>query len=213
MKSTFILLLLFVSISFTTAQDASGSRLATSNNHNTTEDDESHWLKNRIGIYGSFFSGYGLSYQHQFDNSFSLRTQIFAYGRNDDSKEYNSNEVRLAYGADLQYNLKRSGNTRLYAIAGSFLDYYKSGNNYNYPPISNDYDYERYINVGGGFGIELMAWRNLSFVIEGGYYGRFGNNTVTVYRSENGQDPIYLKEKQSPKTFGFGVGGGISYAF
>lgn len=213
MKSIIVFLCLFVSISFAKAQDASNSKLPTSSSQNSTQDDDSQWLKNRIGIYGSFFSGYGLSYQHQFENGFSLRTQIFAYGTNDDNKDYNSKEFRFAYGADLQYNIRRSRNTRLYAIAGSFLDYYKSGNSYNYPSTSDDYDIERYINVGGGFGIELMAWRNLSFVIEGGYYGRFGNNSVTVYRSDSGQEPKYYKEKQSPKTFGFGVGGGISYAF
>lgn len=212
MKSIYLFLCLFAAIPFAEAQDASSSKLVTSNNQNTIEDGDSQWLKNRIGIYGSFFFGYGLSYQHQFENGFSLRTQIFAFGRNDDNKDYNSEEVRFAYGTDLQYNLKRSSNTRLYALVGSFIDYYKSGNNYNYPSTTDDYDTERYINLGGGFGIELMAWRNLSFVIEGGYYGRFGKNSVTVYRHENGQDVRY-KEKQSPKSFGFGVGGGISYAF
>lgn len=212
MKSIFLFLCLFAVIPFAKAQYTSDSKLGTNNNRNTIEDDGSQWLKNRIGIYGSFFSGYGLSYQHQFDSGFSLRTQVFAFGRNDDNSDYNTEEVRFAYGADLQYNLKRSRNTRLYALVGSFIDYYKSGNNYNYPSTTDDYDTERYINLGGGFGIELMAWQNLSFVIEGGYYGRFGKNNITNYRFENGQDVRY-KEQQSPKSFGFGVGGGISYAF
>lgn len=213
MKSIFVFLCLFAAISFAKAQDASNSNLVTSSNQNTTEDDDSPWLKNRIGVYGSFFSGYGLSYQHQFENGFSLRTQLFAYGSNDDNDDYNSDEFRFAYGADLQYNLIRSRNTRLYALAGSFLDYYESGNNnYTFPSKTKDYDIERYINVGVAFGIELMAWRNLSFVIEGGYYGRFGNNSITVYKPVNGQS-VKHKEKQTPKSFGFGVGGGISYAF
>lgn len=86
-----------------------------------------------------------------------------------------------------------------------------SMNNHNYPSTGKDYDIERYFNVGGGFGIELMAWRHISFVIEGGYYGRFENNRITVYKHVNGQDVKYT-ENQSPKSFGFGVGGGISYA-
>lgn len=213
MKSRFIFLFLFAAISFAKAQDVANPKLETSSNQNAIEDDESQWLKNRIGLYGSFFSGYGLSYQHQFENGFSLRTQLFAYGSNDDNKDYNSEEFRFAYGADLQYNLIRTRNTRLYTLVGSFLDYYESGNNNNtYPSKTKDYDIERYINVGVGFGIELMAWRNLSFVIEGGYYGRFGNNSIGVYRPVSGQNVRY-SEKQTPKSFGFGVGGGISYAF
>lgn len=212
MNRIFVFLCLFASISFAKAQETTNSRLETNNGQNAVDDDDSQWPQNRIGLYGSFFSGYGLSYQYQLKNGISLRTQLFAYGRNDDD-EYNSNEIRLAYGADVQYNLKRSRNTRLYVLAGSFFDYYEYGNNYSIPPANtNNYDIERNINVGAGFGIELLAWRHVSFAIEGGYYGKFGNNSVTVYRNVNGQD-VLSRENQTPKSFGFGVGGGIFYAF
>lgn len=39
--------------------------------------------------------------------------------------------------------------------------------------------------------MEMIAWQNISFVIEGGYYGRFGNNTITVNNGTN------YKEKQT----------------
>lgn len=212
MKRILLFVCLFAAFSFAKAQDGSNSKLVT-NKQNVEEDDDSQWLQNRIGLYGSFFSGYGLSYQYQFANGFSVRSQLFAYGSNDDNSNYNSNEIRLAFGADLQYNLKRTKSTRLYALAGSFIDYYENGNYYSVTPSANrDYDVERYFNVGLGFGIELMAWRNVSFVIEGGYYGRFGNNDVTVYDYDNGQGSTH-KENQTPKTFGFGGGGGIFYAF
>ncbi|MFA7326057.1 MAG: hypothetical protein WC121_05285 [Candidatus Kapaibacterium sp.] len=203
MKKILVFLCLFATISFAHAQD---------NKNSNADDDESQWLQNRIGLYGSFFSGYGLSYQYQFDNGLSLRTQMFAYGSNDDNY-YSTDEIQLALGLDLQYNLKRTKNTRFYVLAGSFVDYYETGN-YYYSPSSNseDFDVERYINVGVGFGIELMAWRNVAFVIEGGYYGRFGNNTITVYRYDDERD-MNIKENQTPRSFGFGVGGGIFYAF
>lgn len=212
MKKVLLFVFLFAAVSFANAQENSSTKLV-NNNQNTDYDDESQWLQNRIGLYGSFFSGYGLSYQHQFENGFSLRTQLFAYGSNDDNSNYNSDEIRLAYGVDLQYNLKRTKNTRFYALLGSFIDYYERGSSYYDTPNSvKDYDVERYFNIGIGFGIELMAWRNVSFMLEGGYYGRFGNNDVTVYDYNNGQSTSY-KANQTPTTFGFGVGGGIFYAF
>ena len=206
MKRILVFVCLLAAFSFANAQNKT-------DNVSTSDDDESQWLQNRIGLYGSFFSGYGLSYQYQFENGFSIRTQLFAYGSNDENNNYNSDEIRLALGADLQYNLKRTKNTRLYVLAGSFVDYFENGNYTNiYPSTSKDYDIERYINVGVGFGMELMAWRNFAFVIEGGYYGRFGNNSVTVYDYRE-EGNIRTKENITPKTFGFGVGGGIFYAF
>ncbi|PKL80697.1 MAG: hypothetical protein CVV25_03060 [Ignavibacteriae bacterium HGW-Ignavibacteriae-4] len=198
MKKILVFLCLFAAFSFANAQ-------------NSTYDD-SQWPQNRIGLYGSFFSGYGLSYQYQFANGLSVRTQLFAYGSNDDNN-YNSDEIQLALGADLQYNLKRTHNTRLYALAGSFIDYYERGNSYYSSSVySKDYNIERFINVGVGFGIEILGWQNVSIVLEGGYYGRFGNNTVTDY-DYSGEETKRVKVNQTPKSFGFGVGGGISYAF
>ncbi len=208
MKKLFLFLCLFAAFSFANSQDATNSKVVSTNNQNNVDDDESQWLQNRIGLYGSFFSGYGLSYQYQFENGISVRTQVFAYGSNDDNNNYNSDEIQIAFGGDFQYNLKRSKTTRLYILAGSFIDYNERGNYYEYPSSDEDVDIKRYINVGVGIGMELMAWRNISFVIEGGYYGRFGNNSITVFNNET-----RYKEKQTPKSFGFGVGGGISYAF
>jgi hypothetical protein len=212
MKRILLFVCFFAAFSFAKAQDGSNTKLNT-NKQITEEDDDSEWLQNRIGLYGSFFSGYGLSYQYQFTNGLSVKSQLFAYGSNDDNNNYNSDEIRLAFGMDLQYNLKRTKRTRLYALVGSFVDYNENGTYTNvYPSTNKDFDIERYFNVGIGFGIELMAWRNVSFVIEGGYYGRFGNNDVTVYRYANEQE-TNRKENVTPRTFGFGGGGGIFYAF
>lgn len=206
---------MFFVFSFAKAQEDSVSEISTTSSQKLTDEDTSQWYKNRIGLYGSFFSGYGLSYQHQFNNGFSIRTQLFATGSNDDNSLYNNDEIQLTYGIDLQYNLKRTKSTRLYVLLGSFIDYNESGGyyyGYSYDNDYDDYDIERYINVGVAFGIELMAWRNISLVIEGGYYGRIGNNSVSHYKYIDGE---YIKywENERPKTFGFGVGGGISYAF
>ncbi|PKL80696.1 MAG: hypothetical protein CVV25_03055 [Ignavibacteriae bacterium HGW-Ignavibacteriae-4] len=201
MKKILVFICLFATISFAQAQG------------NVNADDESQWLQNRIGLYGSFFSGYGLSYQYQFANGLSVRSQLFAYGSDDDSRNYNTNEIQLTYGIDLQYNLNRTKNTRFYALAGSFIDYSEDGNYYySTSPNDKDFDIERYINVGIGFGIEVMAWRNISIVVEGGYYGRFGNNTVTDYDYVDGRS-YRIKVNETPRSFGFGVGSGIFYAF
>lgn len=197
---------LIAAITFANAQDNSKDELRGADN-------DSQWLQNRVGGYGSFFSGYGLSYQYQFENGISLKTQLFAFGSDDDNRNYNNDEIQLTYGIDLQYNLNRTKNTRFYALAGSFIDYHEEGN-YYYSSSSDDtdFDIERYINVGVGFGIELMAWQNISVVVEGGYYGRFGNNTVTDYNYNNNGN-TRVKVNETPRTFGFGVGGGLFYAF
>ncbi len=217
MKKLIFLALLFLAADFAFAQGTTTTVTTQKVNVITIEDDDvaeydvSKWLDNRIGGYGSFFSGYGLSFQHQFKNDFSLKSQIFAYGSNDDS-EYNNDEIRLAWGVDLQYNLMKTRNTRLYVLGGTFVDYYETNNNYYvYPPNNEDYtNIERYINAGVGFGVEVMLWKHFSFALEGGYYGRFGNNTVTVNDTYGG---VPHHEKQNPKSFGFGVGGGIFFAF
>ncbi len=210
MKIFFMVLSFLTLAALARAQDLSKSQ--TGEDYPVAVADDAKWLQNRIGLYGSFFSGYGLSYQRQLKNGVSLRTQFFGFGNSEDD-DYGSDEIRLAYGADVQYNLQRSRKTRLYVLTGSFYDYYESENNYPATPSGKkDYDIERYINVGVGLGIELIAWQHVSFSIEGGYYGRFGNNNVTTYRIVNGQE-IRSREKQTPKSFGFGVGGGIFYAF
>ena len=205
MKRILVSLCLLAAFSFANAQDST-------NNASSSNGAEPQWLQNRIGLYGSFFSGYGLSFQHQFQNGLSIRSQLFAYGSNDDNN-YNSDEIQLDYGIDLQYNLKRTQNSRLYALLGSYIDYYERGNSYYSSSVyKKDYNIERYINVGIGFGIEVMGWQNISIVVEGGYYGRFGNNTVTDY-NYIGLETVSYKVNQNPKSFGFGVGGGVAYAF
>lgn len=206
MKKLVVLVLLIASISFANAQENSINVLR-------GESDDSQWLQNRVGLYASFFSGYGLSYQHQFSNGISIKTQLFAYGSDDDYRNYNTDEIQLTYGIDLQYNLNRTNNTRFYALLGSFIDYSEDGNYfYSTSPNVNDYDIERYINVGVGFGIEVMAWRNISIVVEGGYFGRLGNNSIIDYDYVNGEYTRVI-ENQKPRSFGFGAGVGIFYAF
>lgn len=204
MKIKLLFICLFASFTFVNAQDDSKDVLS-------VEDNDSQWLQNRIGGYGSFFSGYGLSYQYQFENGISLKTQLFAFGSDDDSRNYNTDEIQLTYGIDIQYNLNRTNDTRFYALAGTFIDYREEGHYYSSSLDDKDFDIERCFNVGVGFGIEVMAWEDISVVVEGGYYGRFGNNTVTDYYSSYGNTIVKINE--TPRSFGFGVGGGLFYAF
>jgi|GEM_PF-1521431 len=210
MKKIFVFLFLFVVISFANAQDSANSILTKSHNQNRTKSEKPEWLQNRIGLYGSFISGYGLSYQYQFENGFSLRTQFFVYGSIGSDELYDENELKIVYGADLQYNIKKTEDTRLYAIVGSYFDYHESEDDYYDIEPSNDIDYdiERYISVGVGIGMEIKVTLNISFVIEGGYYGRFGTNSYSNY---NGQEGNYVK--RNPKEFSFAIGGGVFYAF
>lgn len=155
--------------------------------------DDHNWLNHRVGIYGSTFSGYGLSYQYQFDNGISIRNQFFAEKASEDRQ-------RINYGIDLQNNITRYDILRFYYIVGAgysyLMEFSESENNYN---------------IGSGFGLEVMVWRHFSFAIELGFSGQYGNKTEIVYKTVDGKYQPFSLET-TVRNFNFGGGFGIFLA-
>ena len=159
------------------------------------EIDNDKLLNHRVGFYGATFSGYGLSYQYQFDNGLSIRNQFIAASNSRNGKEIN-------YGIDLQNNISKSDILRFYYIIGAGVAYYE-----NY----DEYDYEEYYNVGSGLGLEVMIWQNFSFAIELGFSGQLGNIRYTNREFIDGEFQ-YLEVDLIERNFNFGGGFGIFLA-
>lgn len=159
------------------------------------EEDNEKWLNHRVGFYGSSFSGYGLSYQYQFDNGLSIRNQFIALNTI-------RNEKVINYGIDLQNNIAKSDMLRFYYIIGAGLAYYE-----NYDEFDNETDY----NCGTGFGLEVMVWQNFSFAVELGFSGQLSNKRYTDQIFKDGKYQ-YLKVDITERYFNFGGGFGIFIA-
>jgi hypothetical protein len=176
--------------------------------------DTAKWCKksNRIGAYASIISGFGLSYQHQFENGFSLKAQTFGFGSMENEENYDDQFV-ANIGFDVQYNLLNIDNTSFYALVGGMYLYEE---NYEYNALYNgDFvDSKEGLHIGFGVGLEykLFYGYDLSIAIELGYFGRFSeHNTYMENVIDNKTEfvPVTLY----PKYFAPGAGVGLFYAF
>ncbi len=158
----------------------------------------SEWGKNKIGFTYSMMTGYGMSYWREINEEIAFKTQIFGYGSTEVNNKFN-NSLIASFGIELQYNLKKIEKTRLYLLSGGYYGYSKE---FNYYIMRVGYidEYKEYLsNLGVGFGFEVLALKNLSFSIDGGYFIGF-KNVQEFYENEN--LTIYKK----PFSFGFGLG-------
>jgi hypothetical protein len=170
------------------------------------------WPNNRLGAVASMFSGFGLSYQYHFMDKYALKFSGFVYGEsNSGDMNYSTNQNLYAtVGLECQLNLHKTKYTRFHAFAASSLWYddYSSYYTYDMSGKTENSTINRAIVGGIGFGFEFLAWKIISFNIETGLQGRFG----TVSRVEKSPNSSFMSITH-PRSFGFGIGGGISYAF
>ncbi len=181
--------------------------LSTALGEEQPKDETNKWPLNRIGLTGSTFTGYGLTYYRHFGEKLVGKICFFAFGTADESGG-NSNDMRIITGGELQYNLHRTKYSRLHIFAA--FSYWHDENKYDAWSREENYSYyqiERNYVSGIGFGFEFLAWKIISFNIETGILYRYGINTET-----NSPD-ISNNSVSYPKSFGFGIGGGITYAF
>lgn len=157
----------------------------------------STWGKNKIGLTYSMMSGYGFSYWRELSNNFCLKTQLFGYGSTEVEDKFD-NSLVFAIGLELQYTIRRTKVTRLYLLTGYYYSYSHEINYYYRGEYVDDYK-ENLRNIGIGFGFEVLAYHNLSFSLDGGYFLRF-NNVKEYYQDEN--KTIF----RSPLNFGIGFG-------
>jgi hypothetical protein len=166
------------------------------------------WPQNRIGLSASTFTGYGLTYYRHFGDKIVGKVCLFAFGGTQADVD-NSKDLQSILGTEIQYNLHKTKYTRLH-IFGAFSFWYNE-NQYEYRNEKNTYtqlSIDRTYVTGVGFGFEFLAWGIISFNIETGLIGWFGIN------SDSDNSSVYPYSKTTyPKSYGFGIGGGITYAF
>lgn len=167
-----------------------------------TEEKEYDWPVNRIGASASSFTGYGLTYFRHFADDFVIKLAVFGYGESNDDSNYQNSSLFGTIGTELQYNLHKTKYTRLH-LFGAFSIWYDESI-YGYGLSYYSSSIKREYVTGFGFGFEFLAWGIISFNIETGLMGRFGANTYSDYSMTTTTDPKY---------YGFGIGGGITYAF
>lgn len=169
---------------------------------------------NRVGLTYSMMSGYGLTYLRAFENNFSLKTQLFAYGNLDNSENsLKDNSVNFAIGTELQYNLTYFKNNRLYTLAGFYFDYDYATSQENVASFVVDtYDIKRKYNFGLGIGFEAFIANNITIALDGGYYGYFENrNSREIKYDKNEARLVY--PTSNAISFGFGFGASLYYNF
>ncbi len=169
---------------------------------------KNQWPKNRIGLSASTFTGFGLTYYRHFGEDFVGKINLYAFGESRRDGSY-SKDFFSTIGTELQYNMHKTKYTRLHIFTALSLWYDEREYSYereNRQKITSITIRRTYV-TGFGFGFEFLAWGIISFNIETGLMGRFG---VKTYKN-NDLDP---KNKTTyPQSYGFGIGGGISYAF
>lgn len=146
MKKLLIFIVLFLSVNIAKSQDTN-----TVNNsvlYKVTNAEMKKWGTQRVGVYASYMSGYGLAYQYQFENGFSVKGQLFAFSKSGDDS--NGDELRSMTGFDVQYNLLKNRKVRVYAMAG--MGYYYEESEISY--IKNGFNIDRNTLAGFGIGAE-----------------------------------------------------------
>ena len=164
------------------------------------KEDKNKLLNNRVGVTYSMLSGYGLTYLRQLDDKFSIKEQLFSFGKyNSDPEEYYNNYLVISVGTELQYNLVAYNTNRVYGLVG--VNYYFKYDDYtSYVLNENEY------NLGLGIGFETFFFSNITLAIDGGYFGRLNYSNTDYIVGE-------LLDKSSSIVFGLGVGVSLYYNF
>lgn len=206
MRINLFLLIFFFCFLNIYSQNDSSKTISKSYNSN----DDYVWNDNRIGATISILTGYGLSYSRKINENMYIKTQLFAYGSLDHDTFY-ENEIDVAFGLELQYDLKKYDMIRLYALGGGFYNY-----NISYETDYFDEEFTSYYtinsyNLGIGLGVELLVLNHISFSIDGGYYLRFSSTKREL--EIDGVKNSNLTSESNRTEFGLGAGISAFYSF
>lgn len=185
--------------------------------------------KNRIGFSGSMISGWGLTYQHNFDPLAVKAVVFYYYYKNGDGTSsydqvdliggpfnYNDKQALGSFGLELKYYVFKSRYVNLYPFIGgsywfdnneSLYTEYRYENN-----VPKTYVYTRQDNTGSfmggaGFGFELIAGKYVAFNFDIGLSYR----NSQIARDNYAYPPV--RQDLEDIYFGVAVGGGVSFAF
>lgn len=176
---------------------------------------------NKIGFAGSMFSGYGLSYEYNVNNNYTIEFTGSVFGQGGDqttnngysSSSYGNSDSYLVatLGTELQRNLFFSHDSRFYTFIG--LSYWIDNTDYPDGVFYKKKDYA----VGLGLGWEFFLGKRIVMNIEGGYLYQYktetGAENTYIYTNGNGSNLLKPYNDRNSYHIGFGIGGGVYYTF
>lgn len=164
------------------------------------------FMHHQLGPSASMFSGAGLSYKYIFNNIWAAKTTAFVYYNTDGNSNNSYPELWTSIGAEVQYYLHHSEHTGLYLFVGFAEWYEENNNNYDYEQnSSNSIKYYRMFDIGPGFGLDLIIWKNIVINLDVGFLYTIENNDYSWDNSDS--------NNRNPKSFTYGGGIGLGYRF
>jgi hypothetical protein len=181
------------------------------------DDDEGPYQpRHTFGVVASSTSGSGLFYKNAITPDFHMKLAgLIYFNESSDASEfrvyeYDNNYFIYNVGLELQRNLYSTRTTRFYALAGvNYLYDRDTYNNYDY--IGNQQvpyemkNIDKTIRGGLGIGFEIVAWKHLSFNIDG---------AVNLFNTDR---EMITNSTQNPSQTGYErgvhVGGGIGIGY
>jgi hypothetical protein len=158
-------------------------------------------LNNTIGLNSSNISGYGFYYNRKITENFRIQFMCFAYYYYNDSNKEIHKIFNYDYGIELQRDLSKSENFRIFVLVGA----YKSFNHdtKDYPVLQKEIKNNSF-NAGIGISGEYYYKR---FVFNLGLgYKYFGDNYEIRDNTYNNGLPYPVLEKRTKIGAGIGVG-------
>lgn len=130
---------------------------------------QSKYPKQLVGIGFNNISGIGIQYQLELSPQYVTRFAGFAYYTNENNQD-NLNFYGN-FGADLQYNIFKAENHRIYSMIGASFWYLQNKNTTEYldnfrKVLKVDNDIKRLINTGIGLGYEYKVFPRLAIGLD-----------------------------------------------
>lgn len=174
-----------------------------------TNTQKTQHYRHELGFSASLISGYGISYQHNFDTYNSLKTTFFAY-----SSQYNDedSDINAIFGLEYKRNFHVSRTMKVYGLVGGFFNYAEDYYNYSYG-YNKSYYFSNDWNVGAGLGC-AFALKRIVLNVDIGfrYFYSLERDFYNDYDYDNDEYfPTVNRSKY--KLFNIAVGAGIAYLF
>lgn len=170
-------------------------------------------LNNKLGFAGSMLSGYGVSYAYTISKVYTVEctSSIYGQGGSRDANTYSNPYIVATVGMELQRNFYANPNFRFYGLAA--VSFWLDNTTYYYENTSGDIYNDEHSYVGGlALGWELTIAKRFVINLEGGYLYQRRYNDGQEYDYSSGQK-VLRGFARSTYSIGFGIGGGIYYAF
>ena len=162
--------------------------------------------KQQIGLGYSFYSGSGISYQIEFNPTYALKTNGFIYYYGDDLPDVV--DIFPNLGFEIQRNIYKNPNSRLYALAGTSYWYFESRTKdvkfeNDMEIITKKVDIDEIYNFGLGMGIEHKFINSFSISLDLGlHYQISGITNFSPFFDRNPKGTDFI-----------GIGGSLGFRY